>query len=428
MPQLQSIQDILPPEVLITISDFLASLADLNALARTNKSFYNLLNTRLYKHDVTDHNASALTWAATHDKESTARRSLAADADQHVKGCTPLLLATYHGSIDVLQMLLGFEEVDPNRGDSEHFRPPLSWAVRQGHSGIVHALLNDPRVDVNLQDKRGNTPFMFAANKHSHLIPVLLQRGHADPRIRNNQHATPLSRASRQDIEETDMLLAAHIQLIQDGDDSSDDCQYVFFHAAITGSLDVVKYMVENFGEKLHPSDGNRDDFGPGALFAAAERNRVEIVRYLCGWEKTNPNLRDGYEYDTPLFSATKNGRAGIVKALLECDRTDLELGNARGTTVLGIAATKNQADIIRILLSGPRRVDPNVPNYNSHTPLYLAAWFGNLEAVEALLEAEGIDPNMGDGIDGMTPLEVAEGCGHTEVAERLEEYLAELG
>jgi threonine aldolase len=44
------------------------------------------------------------------------------------------------------------------------------------------------------------------------------------------------------------------------------------------------------------------------------------------------------------------------------------------------------------------------------------------------LLEAEGIDPNKGDGIEAMTPLEIAEAYGHDEVAERLEEYLAELG
>lgn len=436
--QKRSIHTSLPPEMLITISDFFASLADLNALARTNKTFHNLLNTRLYQRDVTEHNASALTWAATHDKKSTARRSFAAgadvqgftDADPRVKGCTPLLLAAYHRSMDVLQMLLELEEVNPNSRDRKYIRPPLSWAVKQGHSSVVRTLLSDPRIDVNLEDKSGNTPLIYAVNHHPDLIPVLLQRGHADPRIMNNQDATPLSRASEKDIEEMDLLLAAHIQLILDGEDSAEHCQHTFFHAAVAGSLDVVKYMVEYFGDKLDPNGADRDhgNHGRGAFSNAASKNRVEVVRYLCGWEKTNPNLSDSWRHDTPLFIAAMNGHAEIVKVLLECDRVDLEVGNAHGTTALGTAAMKNQAEIIRILLSGPRRADPNAPDDNTHTPLYLAACLGNLEAVEALLEAEGLEPNWGDEIEGTTPLEIAEQYGHDEVAERLKDHLAGLG
>lgn len=433
--QTREIQTTLPSEILILISDFLASLADVNAFARTNRFCYDLLNTGLYKRDVTDRNASALTWAATHDKESTARLSISAgadvqgftDADPRVKGCTPLLLAAYHGNMNVLQTLLEFEEVNPNSRDRKYIRPPLSWAIRQGHSRVVRTMLNDPRIDVNLQDSSGDTPLIFAVNEHSEMVPVLLQRGHADPRIRNNQGGTALSRASGRDIEETGLLLAAHIQLILDGDDSAEHCQHVFFHAAIAGSLDVTEYMVEYFGGKLDPN-GAQGNHGRGAFSIAAERNRVEIVRYLCGWEKTNPNLSDNWEHDTPLISAAKTGQADIVKALLECERVDLEQGNSRGTTPLGMAASKNQAEIIRLLLSGPRRADPHFPDDNTHSPLYLAAALGNLEAVEALLHAEGLDPTWGDEMGDTTPLEIAREYGRDKVAKRLEQHLADFG
>lgn len=431
--QTESIQSTLPPEVLISISDFVASLADLNALARTNQFFYNLLNTSLYSRDATEHNAWALTWASTHNKELTARRSISAgadvqgvtDADPRVKGCTPLMLAAYHGSMDVLQLLLAFEEVNPNSRDRKYIRPPLSWAIIQGHSSIVRTLLKDHRVNVNLEDKWGNTPLLYAANECPDLITVLLQRRHADPRIANHQGVSPLARAAKQDIAETPLLLAAHVQLILDGDDSAEHCQHIFFYAAMTGALDIVRYMVEYFGDKLDPNGADENGHGRGAFSIAAEQNRVAIVRYLCEWEKTNPNLSDSWEHDTPLINAAKNGQAEIVKVLLQCDRVDLDLGNARGTTALGIAASKNQADIIRILLSGPRRADPNRPDDNTHTPLYQAAAYGNLQAVQALLGAEGLDPNRRDEIDGTTPLKIAERYGRDKVAKVLKKHLA---
>lgn len=432
----QQIQNTLPPEVLISISEFIDTLADLNALARTNRFFYDLLNTRLYSRDVTGHNAWALTWAATHNKKSTAKRSINAgadvqgitDKDPRIKGCTPLLLAAYHGNMDVLQMLLEIKEVNPNSRDRKYIRPPLSWAVMQGHSSVVRTLLNDPRVNVNLEDNRGQTPLMYAASDSPNLITVLLQKGHADPRITNHQGISPLARAAQKDIEETSLLLAAHVQLVLDGDDRDEHCQHIFFYAAVTGSLDVVKYMVEYFGDKLDPNGADENGFGRGAFSIAAECDRVEVVRYLCGWEKTNPNLRDSWERDTPLINAAKDGRAEIVKALLDCDRVNLEQGNARGTTALGMAASTNRPDIIRLLLSGPRRADPHYPDDNTQTPLYIAAAFGHLEAVEALLGDEELDPMLGDEIDDMTPLEAAKEYGRDAVVEMLESHLAEKG
>lgn len=424
------IQAILPIELLIYISEYL-TIPDLNALARTDKYFYELLNTRLYRRDAISNDSSALIWAATYDKKPTASRSISAgakiqnftDKDPRIKGCTPLALAAYHGSISVLKVLLALDEAYPNSRDRKYFRPPLSWAAREGHSQVVRALLNDPRVDVDLSDKWHDTPLIIAVDHHPELVPLLLQRGHADPRIRNCHGATPLSVAAVHDVEETDLLLAAHVQLILAGDDGAQHCQHVFFYAAITGSVDVVKYMVEYFGEKLDPN-GARGAHGRGAFSIAAERNRVDVVRYLCGWGKTNPNLSDSWEHDTPLFSAAKHGRKEIVQVLLECERVDLELPNVRGTTPLGIAAATNHHDIVELLLAGPRRANPNALDENCHTPLYLAALFGNIQAVEALLKAEGIEPMRGDESEGTTPLDIAVERGHHELAERLRQCL----
>jgi ankyrin repeat protein len=418
-----------PTELLITISEALPSIRDLSALARTSSLFYSLVNPRLYTRDAAKAHI-ALSWAATHDIKPTAQKSISAgadvqsltDYDPRIKGCTPLMLAAYHGSIEILKLLLTFEDVNPNSRDRKYIRPPISWAIKQNHTAIVRALLADERLDVNLEDKWGDTPLMVAVEHNPRIVSMLLQRGRADPRIANQQGVTPLSRAAMLDVE-ADLLLAAHVQCILDGDNTAEHCQHVFFHAAIVGQLDIVEYLVSYFGEKLDPN-GERDGHGRGAFAIAAERNHVDVVRYLCQWEKTNPNLSDSWEHDTPLFRAAKHGRIGMVTALLECERVDVEQGNVRGTRPLAIAAANNHGDIVRCLLKGPRQANVNTKDDNGHTPLYQAAVFGHLQAVDALLEAEDIELTRGDGIDGTTPLDAAIQYGHHEIAGRLRQYL----
>ena len=421
----------LPTELLISISECLPSITDLSALARTSCRFYSLLNPRLYTRDASQ-DRIALNWAATCDRKTTALKSILAgadvqsftDFDPRIKGCTPLMLAAYHGSKETLQLLLEFEDVNPNSRDRKYIRPPISWAIKQNHVAIVRALLDDERLDVNLEDKWGDTPLMVAVEHNPRFIPMLLQRGRADPRIVNRQGATPLSRAAMLDVE-ADLLLAAHIQSILEGDNTTEHCQHVFFYAAIVGQLDIVEYLVSYFGGKLDPN-GERDGHGRGAFAIAAERNHLDVVRYLCKWEKTNPNLSDSWEHDTPLFRAAKHGRREMVIALLECERVDVELGNVRGTRPLAIAAANNHDDIVRCLLNGPWRANVNTTDDNCHTPLYQAASFGHLQAVDALLEAQDIEPTWGDGVDRTTPLDAAIQYGHHDIAERLRQYLAQ--
>ncbi|KAJ5119104.1 hypothetical protein N7448_010812 [Penicillium atrosanguineum] len=339
----------LPAELLITISESLLSITDLSALARTSTFFYSLLNPRLYTRDASQ-DRIALNWAATCDRKSTALKSIYAgadvqsftDFDPRIKGCTPLMLAAYHGSIETLQLLLTIEDTNPNSRDRKYIRPPISWAIKQNHMAIVRALLGDERLDVNLADKWGDTPLMVAVEHNPRFISMLLQRGRADPRIVNRQGATPLSQ-----------------------------------------------------GCDLDPN-GERDGYGRGAFAIAAERNHLDVVRYLCMWEKTNPNLSDSWEHDTPLFRAAKHGRRDMVIALLECERVDVELGNVRGTRPLAIAAANNHDNIVRCLLKGPWRANVNTKDDNCHTPLYQAAIFGHLQAVDALLEAQDIEPTWG--------------------------------
>ncbi|CAP85971.1 Ankyrin repeat domain-containing protein 60 [Penicillium rubens] len=417
----------LPKELYLTISDFLA-LSDLNAFTRTNTTTYNLLNKTLYKRDATSTNPKSLFWASTTNTPSTALKSLSAgfniqsktDTDPRLKGCTPIMLASLHNSIAVLKLLLLNDEANPNTRDRKWIRPPLSWAVKEGHSAIVQTLLDDDRTDINLQDKTGDTALMIAVNHQPRMTTLLLCSG-ADPRVPNQQGRTPLSRAAREVDGDVGLLLAKHLRLILDGDDGAVHCQHVFFYAAIMGHVDIVQYLVDYFGDKLDPN-AQGQQYGRGAFSIAAWAQRVDVVRFLLGWEVTDPNLKTHWRKQTPLFYAAQNGHEEIVDLLVGCERVGLEIGDMHGTTPLMAAVEFNHEGIVRRLLTGPRQADPNARDENGHTPLFAAAYLGHTGVVKLLLEARGIDPQLRD-TDGNTALQVAVENGNQDVVEVLQRY-----
>ncbi|KAF7526553.1 hypothetical protein PCG10_003944 [Penicillium crustosum] len=420
----------LPKELYLAISDFLLSSSDLNAFTCTNTITYNLLNTTLYKRDASSPNPKSLFWASTTDTPSTALKSLSAgfdiqsktDTDPRLKGCTPIMLAALHNSIAVLKLLLLNDEANPNTRDRKWIRPPLSWAVKEGHSAIVQTLLNDNRTDVNLQDKTGDTALMMAVNHQPKMMTMLLCSGRADPRVPNRQGWTPLSRAAREVDGDVGLLLANHLRLILEGDDGAVHCQHVFFYAAIMGHVDIVRYLVKYFGEKLDPN-AEGQQYGRGAFSIAASAERVDVVQFLLEWEVTDPNLQTHWKRQTPLFVAAENGHEEIVDLLVGCERVGLEIPDMHGTTPLGVATERNHEGIVRRLLTGSRRADPNARDENGQTPLFNAAFYGHIGVVELLLEAPGIDPQLGD-TDGKTPLEVAMENGNQQVVEALRRYI----
>ncbi|KAJ5220034.1 hypothetical protein N7468_009238 [Penicillium chermesinum] len=397
----------LPPELLVHISCFLQP-ADLNTLTRTNSSFHALLNHTLYRQNAVANNSTALFWAATHNNPRTALASLAAHADIHhridadatLKGCTPLLLAAYHNHPAILSLLLSPTDANPNARDRVYLRSPLAWAVKANHERIVRILLRDDRTDVNLPDRNGDTPLMTAAiTKNWDLMSALLLSGRANPRLANKRGATALACAARDGDgdEHVELLLAAHLRLILDGDDGAEHCQAVFFNAAITGRTEIVGYLVRYFGERLDPNGGRGG---------------------------TDPNIRDNWQHQTPLFVAAARGRGEVLSVLLESERVDLELADVHGTTPLAEAVSQCRVEAVRKLVSGRRKANPNVTDDNGDTPLLRATLLGQLELVDALLQADGIDPRLRGG-DGRTAMDVAVDSGYPCIAARLKEFLA---
>lgn len=66
----------IPNEILLCIADLLEYSWDLNSFAQVNRPLHAILNRYLYQRNIREFHSSALSWAAMHGIESTARRML----------------------------------------------------------------------------------------------------------------------------------------------------------------------------------------------------------------------------------------------------------------------------------------------------------------------------------------------------------------
>ena len=78
-------------------------------------------------------------------------------------GRTPLAWAAHNGHEEVVKILLGWEEVNPNRSDNDG-RILLAFATSKGHKGVVKVLLEQEGVNPAKPDNGGQTPLLHAAS------------------------------------------------------------------------------------------------------------------------------------------------------------------------------------------------------------------------------------------------------------------------
>src|ERR1700733_7188217 len=185
----------LPNELLQHISESLELERDINALTRTNRHLYNLLNPYLYRHNIRLFRSSALSWAAKRGQEGTAQKLLGARADTKTRdehGYTPLLLAIMKGHKTIVELLLAEDDFDLDSKDST-LPTLLLHAARRGYEAVIKLLLSKDDVDPDSKDIALRTPLWWAAEGgHEAVVKLLLRKGGVNPNAKDDQRKTPL--------------------------------------------------------------------------------------------------------------------------------------------------------------------------------------------------------------------------------------------
>jgi ankyrin repeat protein len=112
------------------------------------------------------------------------------------KGNSLLMLACYHGHVEIARLLLLYDADVDRRNDRG--QTPLGGVAFKGDTEIV-ALLLEYGADINADNGRGMTPIMFAAMFGRDLVVQQLRAHGASLRVRNRfgLSANLMVRASR---------------------------------------------------------------------------------------------------------------------------------------------------------------------------------------------------------------------------------------
>ena len=220
-------------------------------------------------------------------------------------GMTPLIWAARYGHEEMVGLLLGIKQTQPDQQDTWYGRTPLSWAAENGHQGVVRlflgpqfinraslgrrfwkgrraaGLLRKRSVNPDSPCESGTTPLLFAVgNGHEGIVRLLLGREDVNPNTLDRMYdQTPLSLTTK------------------------------------NGHEGIVKLLLE------------REDVAPNTpglwhsktpLVLATENGHEGIVKLLLEREEVKPDTPDGLSDQTPLSSAVRKGHEGIVKLLSE--------------------------------------------------------------------------------------------------------------
>ncbi|KAN0074193.1 Ankyrin repeat-containing domain protein [Elaphomyces granulatus] len=368
----------LPRELLLNIALYLDE-PEMNALCRTNRGVYDLLNTDLYRRNMTKKSGPSpqgrsLLWGAKNGVKATVQRAIAAGRRRHVGPPLPeyyqsaLIATVQEGYTHLVKLLLEVNGIDLNRWWPEN---PLTLAAKEGHSAIVELLL--AAVDINPNAIHRRSSFGYSAlhwacqNGDTSTVNLLLAKDGIDINLRHPYTGnTPL------------------------------------MQAANTGSVSVMESLLAR--DDLDPNIMN--SWGDRALYPSL-RLGCTIVKSLLNHPKIDPNL-EVHLNQTGLMCACEIGDLDIVKLFL--DREDIDVNRQdyiSGETALDLAIIFGKLEAIKLLLD---RDDLDLNNSNNRyrwTPLHWACFYRNLPAVDLLLKRKDVDPNAKN-YRGSTPLAYA--------------------
>jgi ankyrin repeat protein len=222
--------------------------------------------------------------------------------------------------------------------------PPLIYAARFGHVGIVEALVR-AGADVNANPEHGTTPLISAISGGSiETLKVLLAAG-ARVDQQDRLRRTPLQEASSWKRDEITRLLLGSSALVDPA---------ALAIASLSGSAEQVRMLL---GAGADPNASNGHALNEAAR-GCYRRDNTEIIRLLLEGG-ANPSIKTDIEY-SPLHRAA--GLCGV--------------------------------EAVRLLLR--HGADANARDLNRGTPLMSAANSGKLENARVLIAA-GADVNSRD-------------------------------
>jgi ankyrin repeat protein len=217
-------------------------------------------------------------------------------------GDTPLIRALAKRHMDVVQLLLGRQDINVNKA--------LVWAIKNERTEIAEYLFGEHGVDINRIDEYGNTSLIWACKKgHKKLVTFLVARDGIDLNKTDEEGETPL------------------------------------IWAAKKGHDDIVACLVGGAGIDINKTN----KYASTAVMWAARNGHTRIVQILLGQHDIQINTKNN-QGNTALINACEQGRTEIVRLLLDIKDIDVNEINNDQETALMCAEKGNHQNIVTML------------------------------------------------------------------------------
>ena len=306
----------------------------------------------------------------------------------------PLFNLLHYRNIVAMKVLIGNgANVDQTNGNTWRL---IHVASDIGYLEELKILVEIGGADINAMTETGETALSLAAVKgHTNILQYLIDQG-ANVNPTNEHERVPLLRATLHKQSESIKVLM---------ENGANLTSYVYgkraIHmAAISGSLDIFKLLVEVYGADI----GAKTLHGLTPLHFAAKYGHSDICQYLikngAGVNVTN----DAGE--SPLWFAALLGHANatLIKYLVD-NGADVKQANNMNWQPLHAAAYRGNLIAIQFFIE-EGKVNVSSTTSDGETPLLLASKEDNEEVIEYLI-GKGANVNEADK-DGKSPLWVA--------------------
>lgn len=361
---------------------------------------------------------------------------------------TCMHIAAENGDLKLLTFLIGN---NAQHRENKNGWFPLHSAVAKGKLEIVKYLIEECKIDINLQqiNQWQDTPLHTAANFGQYEVLKYLLEKNAQV-IPNAQGKLPLHLAAeKRQVECVKLLLKQGKDINSPITDSN--ANTALHLAAQNDDLEMVQTLKENGA--THSSNNN----GWFPLHAATAKGNIKIIQYFIEECKIDIDLKQTNQWqDTPLHTAAANGQANTITYLLsqknitKAPQTeDFEsfvilpriskltiqeplqqtpsvkqkaaiIHNGQGEFPLHLAVKNGHLECVKLLLQHGHDINCITKDAAGNTALHLAAENDNVEMVKLLIEKGAkIIPNQ----KNLTPFHLAAQADKIETIKFFLEY-----
>lgn len=266
---------------------------------------------------------------------------------------TPLQLASEEGDLDIVNLLLVHGHLtgtDMNKQNTRMGYSALHIACEKGHDAVVHRLLQEPVLDVDIQSRDGTTALMLAAARGSlnQVVSLVSTRG-ANVNLQKTTSARMALHFASAEGHERVVYFLVNGGTVQDINARELKGWTALSFASFYGHTSTVKTLLEGGRGDIDVNQLTGDDFSN--LLLATMGGHVETVRLLLN-HGALPNVQREVDGFNPLIRACQRRNMAIVELLLSVPDIAVNMREQDGWTALMFASHTGEEGIVLALLA----------------------------------------------------------------------------